>query len=136
MRIIWLIPWIEAAICRYYFKMSVRKNFANFTGKYLCWSFFLNKVIKKKLQHRRFPVKFVKCLKTPFFIEHLWRLLLHEIHEIPIHWIHPWRFSLNTFMGLSTFHMFLIAWATFLLQWITYIPNCLIMKPFHKISWN
>ena len=35
------------------------------------WNF-----IKNRLQHRRFPVKFVKFLRTPFFTEHLWWLLL------------------------------------------------------------
>ena len=54
---------------------NVLKNFANFTGKHLCWSLnSLNKVsglkewkfIKKRLQHRCFPVKFEKFLGTPF----------------------------------------------------------------------
>ena len=27
--------------------------------------------VKKKLQHRCFPVKFAKFLRTPFFTEHL-----------------------------------------------------------------
>ena len=31
---------------------------------------------KKRLQHRCFPVKFVKILRAPFFAEHLWWLLL------------------------------------------------------------
>ena len=50
------------------------ENFANFKGKHLCWSVFLNKVrenlAKKRLQHRYFPVKFAKFLKTPSFEEH------------------------------------------------------------------
>ena len=40
---------------------------------------FFNKVAglkKKRLWHRCFPVNFVKFLRTPFFIEHLWWLLL------------------------------------------------------------
>ena len=49
------------------------------------WEFLFNKVadlracnfIKKRLQHRYFPVKFAKFLRTPFFTEHLqWLLLL------------------------------------------------------------
>ena len=32
--------------------------------------------LKKRLSHRCFPVNFLKFLKTPFFIEHLWWLLL------------------------------------------------------------
>ena len=63
------------------FKIDVLKNVVNFTGKHLCWSLFLIKLqgcnfIKRKLQHRCFPVKFAKFLSTPFFTEHLWRLLL------------------------------------------------------------
>ena len=55
------------------FKKGVLKNFANFTGKHLCWSLFFNKVadlrvcnfIKKRLQQRYVPVKLAK------FYEHL-----------------------------------------------------------------
>ena len=52
-------------------KIDVLKNFANFTGKHLFWSLFLIvadlkacSFIKKRLQHRCFPVKFHKFLKT------------------------------------------------------------------------
>ena len=39
--------------------------------------------IKKRLQHRCFPVNIAKILKTAFFIEHLWWLLLGpEIWEL------------------------------------------------------
>ena len=33
-------------------------------------------LLKKRLWHRCFPVNFAKFLKTPFFTEHLWWLLL------------------------------------------------------------
>ena len=33
-------------------------------------------LLKKRLQHRCFPVKFAKFLRTPFFSEHLCWLLL------------------------------------------------------------
>ena len=33
-------------------------------------------LLKKRLWHRCFPVNFVKFLRTPFFTEHLWWLLL------------------------------------------------------------
>ena len=54
-----------------FFKTSVLKNFANFTGKHLGWSLFLLKLqacnfIKNRLQHRGFPVKFAKFLTTAF----------------------------------------------------------------------
>ena len=33
-------------------------------------------LLKKRLWHRCFPVNFVKFLRAPFYIEHLWMLLL------------------------------------------------------------
>ena len=33
-------------------------------------------LLKKRLWHRCFPVNFVKFLRTPFYIKHLWWLLL------------------------------------------------------------
>ena len=67
-----------------FFKMGILKNLANFTGKHLCWSLFLIKLqafqacnfIKKRLQHRCFPMKFAKFIRTPFLKEHLRWLLL------------------------------------------------------------
>ena len=55
-----------------------------FTGKHLRQILFFNKaaglrpatLLKKRPRHRCFPVNFVKFLKTPFCIEHLWWLLL------------------------------------------------------------
>ena len=57
----------------------VVKIFAKFTEQHLCWSLFLIKLqpsglelfLKKKLQHRCFPLNFVKFIRTPFFTEHL-----------------------------------------------------------------
>ena len=46
-----------------FFKIGILKNSPNFTGKHLRWSIFLIK-FKKRLQHRCFPVKFVKFLRT------------------------------------------------------------------------
>ena len=37
--------------------------------------------IKKRLQHRCFPLNIAKFLRTAFFIEDLWWLLLHNIAE-------------------------------------------------------
>ena len=59
-----------------FFNIGVLKSFKYFTGKHLCWSLFLIKLqalkikglagIKKRLQNRCFPVKFLKFLRTPF----------------------------------------------------------------------
>ena len=65
-------------------KKSVLRNFTKFTGKHRRQSLFFNKVagprpvtlLKKRLWHRCYPVNFVKFLRTPFIIEHLWWLLL------------------------------------------------------------
>ena len=47
------------------FKIGAPKNFANFTGKHLCWSLFLKKVAG---------------LQDTLFIEHLqWLLLCHKV---------------------------------------------------------
>ena len=42
--------------------MGVLTNFANFTGKHLCWSLF-----KIKLQHGCFPVKICEIFKSTYF---------------------------------------------------------------------
>ena len=47
------------------FEIDVLKNFANFTGKHLCWSLFFN-FIKKRLQHRCLLVKLAEFFRTPF----------------------------------------------------------------------
>ena len=63
---------------------GVFENFANFTGKHLCWSLFFTKLqvfrpatlLKKRLLHRCFPVKFEKFLRTPVLKNICERLLL------------------------------------------------------------
>ena len=60
-------------------KKSVLRNFAKFTVKHLCQSFFFNKVVglrratslKKRLWHWSIPVNFAKFLRKAFIIEHL-----------------------------------------------------------------
>ena len=47
-------------------KEGVLKNFTKFTEKHLCWSFLRTyNFIKKRLQHRYFPVSFAKFLLPP-----------------------------------------------------------------------
>ena len=61
-----------------FYKKGVLRNFVKFTGKHLCLTLFFNKVflLEKRPWHKCFPVNFAKFLRTPFFIEHLWWLLL------------------------------------------------------------
>ena len=50
-------------------KKGVLRNFAKFTGKYLCESLFFNRpatLLKKRLWNRCFLVNFAKFLRTPF----------------------------------------------------------------------
>ena len=66
-------------------KKAALKNLANLTGKHLCQSLFFDKVaglrpanlLKKRLWHRCFPVKFAKILRTHFLQNTSWQLLLH-----------------------------------------------------------
>ena len=77
---------MEAVVRRCSFKIDLLKNFANFKGKRLCWSFFLIKLQARRLAgpanllktfwHRCFPVRFTNFLRTPFFAEHPRWLLL------------------------------------------------------------
>ena len=68
-------------------KKVALRNFAKFTGKYLCKRLFFKDVaglspailLKNSLWHRCFLVNFAKFLRTPFFREHLrWLLLLFD----------------------------------------------------------
>ena len=68
-------------------KISVLRNFPKFTEKYLCQSFFFNKVaglrlatlLKKRLWHRCFPVNSREISKTTFFAEHLWTTVSKQL---------------------------------------------------------
>ena len=55
---------IRSSRSQVFFIIGVLINFANFTGKHLCWSLSL---LKKRLQHRCFPVKFEKYSRNTFF---------------------------------------------------------------------
>ena len=66
------------------------ENFANFAGKPVLESLFKKvaglrpcNVTKKRLQHRCFPVKFAKFLRTTLFTEHPRWLLLVIISLTP-----------------------------------------------------
>ena len=58
-----------------FYKNAVLKNFAIFTGKHLCWSFFFNKVaglqgnnfIKKETPTQAFSCEYCKNFKKSFF---------------------------------------------------------------------
>ena len=54
------------AVLQQSYKTSILKKFAIFAGKYLCWSLFLINFVKRRLQHRCFPVNIAKFLRTAF----------------------------------------------------------------------
>ena len=58
-------------------KRGVLRNFTNFPGKHQYQSLRPVTLLKKRLWHRCFLVNFAKFLRTPFFIEPLWLLLLY-----------------------------------------------------------
>ena len=66
-----LFEKIKSSHQQMFFKIGVLKNFALFTGKHLCWNFFLI-----KLQVCNFLVNIAKFLRTAFFIKRLRWLLL------------------------------------------------------------
>ena len=77
-------------------KKGVLRKFAKFTRKHLCQSLFFNKVaglrsttlLKKRLQHRFFPLNFSKFLRTSFLTEHLRWLLLYVIFREAVCKVH------------------------------------------------
>ena len=64
-----------------FFKTDVLSSFTKFTGKHLCWIFFLKNLqveacnLIKKSTTQLFSYKFAKFLKVPFLTEHLWWML-------------------------------------------------------------
>ena len=61
---------------------GVLRNIATFTGRHLCQSLLFD---KKETLGQVFPVNFVKFLRTPFLIEHLWWLFLFIDGTIPLY---------------------------------------------------
>ena len=61
-----------------FYKRSVLKIFAIFTGKHLSWSLFIIKLQALRPE----GLNFDKFLKTLFFSEHLWRMLLNMASKV------------------------------------------------------
>ena len=62
-------------------QIGILKNFAIFTGKRLCWSIFLIKFIKKRLQHGCLSLNLTKVLRAAKVLEHLRWLFLEAEEE-------------------------------------------------------
>ena len=74
-KIINTISSLRSSLPELFYKKGVLRKFAKFLGKQLCQSLFFNKVAG-------LPVNFVKFLRTAFFIEHLWWLLLFSVETV------------------------------------------------------
>ena len=73
--------FIQNRSLQMYFKIGVLKDFANFTGKHLCWSLFLIKVLTNFIKNS--PIQVFSCemwknFKNTFSTEHLQWLLLSK----------------------------------------------------------
>ena len=87
-----VLVWHRSSRPEMFCKKGVLRNFAKFTGKHLCQSLFSNKVagprpailLKRRLLHWCFPVNFTEFLRTPFYIEHLWWLLVFDSNFMSI----------------------------------------------------
>ena len=57
----------RSSLSQMFFKIGFLKNFAIFTGKHLGWSLFFINFMKRRLQHRCFPVNITKFLRKASF---------------------------------------------------------------------
>ena len=81
-------------------KKDILRHFAKFTVKQLCQSHLFNKVAGLRHWHRCYPVNFVKFLRPPFFLKHLWWLLLqiYRREVISVFFLYPLKpFSMSNF---------------------------------------
>ena len=121
-QIFFLVSLCRDSRSQIFYKIGVLKSFKIFIGKLLCWSLFLIKMplfnkglkvcnfIEKRLQHRFFPVKFAKFLRTPFFIEHLrWLLLpVGTCLEFQVFKGFSWNFLISEGLGCGDTNLVLL----------------------------
>ena len=83
-----------------FFRTSFLKNFAIFTGKYLCWSLFLIRfqdwrpafLFKKRLQHRFSFCQYCKIFKNGFFYRRPVHYTIPKFYLIIDNWYFRVRF--------------------------------------------
>ena len=71
--------FVKSSRSQMFLKIVALKNFANFTGKHLCWSLFSNKgfnFFKKSTPTQVFSCEIAKFSRTPFLQNIRWLLLL------------------------------------------------------------
>ena len=72
-------------------RCSVKKDFLKVlqnSQENTCTRLKPSTLLKKRLWHRCFPVNFAKFLRTPFFTEHLWWLLLKVVSKHSIKFLY------------------------------------------------
>ena len=74
-KIIYTISSLRSSRLEVFCKIDVLRKFTKFLGKHLCQSLFFNK-------GAALPMNFVKFLRTYFFIEDLWWLLLFSVETV------------------------------------------------------
>ena len=94
-----------------FLKIGILKNIAIFTGKHLCWSIInkvlFNKFIKKRLQHRCFPVNIANFLKTVYFQGMAGLLVpLHFRCYLEMYTINPNKFALTLVFLMASIDLF------------------------------
>ena len=114
------------------YKNSCSWKWRKIHKKRLCWSLFFNKVarwrpatlFKKRLHHRSFPENYAKFLKTAFWQNTSWWMLLRVIEVIEIISnvklvLRSWEISLpnNFFTFFHTFSLFIFILILLLLAW-------------------
>ena len=100
---VFFLKEIEAVVQRCFVK-KVFLEISQNSQENTCASLFLTKLqallatlLKKRLWHRCFSVNFAKFLRTPFFIEHLWRLLREKnnVKVISCDFVNYWHYWLS-----------------------------------------
>ena len=124
-----------------FYKIDDSKNLAIFTGTHLCWRFLLINFIKKRLQHRCFPVNIGKGLSTAFYIEHVIASLYFSefLCDHRILWILPvqnWYFSYFSCHCFFFFHNSSVRIGSPLLFriYLVFIPKFVLSVTFARIK--
>ena len=115
-------------------RKAVLERFTAFTGKQLYWSLFLIKFnfIKKRLQHRCFPVNIAKILKTPILKSICERLLLRNLrNKFVLPWVKDYTLNKLCRIGwiLQTTKPLLSTWLNF-----AFVKNNPILRS-NKVAW-
>ena len=89
-------------------------------------------LLKRRPWHRCFPVNFEKFLRTPFFTEHLWWLLLDRVMNTLLRSSRPYMlFKINVLKNFAIFTGKHKCWSLFLLKQACKSRNFIKMRLQH-----